>query len=272
MHPEICVHFMKRKVNVLCEKPFSIDSGSAKRMVDVAGQTGVKLTMASKFRFVDDVVRAKSLLASGILGEIIQFENSFTSRVDMASRWNSNPKISGGGVLIDNGTHSLDIARYFLGQLAAVQVVEGMRVQGLAVEDTVRVFVRSVSGVMGNIDLSWSINKELDSYIGIYGSQGTISIGWKESKYRQASSRDWIVFGKGYDKVQAFCRQIDNFSRSILGVEPLLVTPEDALASVDVIEAAYAALLQDNWVPVIHMAHGTGVGSGQVALVGSGNP
>jgi predicted dehydrogenase len=271
-HPEICVHFMKRKVNVLCEKPFSIDSGSAKRMVDAAEQTGVKLTMASKFRYVDDVVRAKSIVASGILGEIVQFENAFTSRVDMASRWNSNPKISGGGVLMDNGTHSVDIARYFLGPLAAVQVVEGKRVQGLAVEDTVRVFVRSVSGVMGNIDLSWSINKELDSYIGIFGSQGTISIGWKESKFRQASSRDWIVFGKGYDKVQAFRSQIENFSRAILGKEPLLVTTEDALASLEVIETAYAALQQNNWVPVKHIEYGTGVGSGQVAPVVVGNP
>ena len=56
---------------------------------------------------------------------------------------------------------------------------------------------------MGSIDLSWSINKELDSYINIYGSHGTICVGWKESKYRQPSSRDWVVFGKGYDKVQA---------------------------------------------------------------------
>ena len=80
------------------------------------------------------------------------------------------------------------------------------------------------------------------------------------------------MFGKGYDKVQAFCSQIDNFSRAILGKEPLLITPEDALASLEVIETAYAALHQDNWVPVKHMAHGTGVGSGQVAPVGGGKP
>ena len=115
----------------------------------------------------------------------------------MSSRWNSDPEISGGGVLIDNGTHSLDLMRYFLGPLEEVQVVEGKRVQGLPVEDTVRIFVRSDQGVMGSIDLSWSINKELDSYINIYGSHGTVSVGWKESKYRQSSRPDWIVFGKG---------------------------------------------------------------------------
>lgn len=249
-HPEISVHFLERKVNVLCEKPLSIDTASARMMLDRAKENEVTLTMATKFRYVEDVVRAKSIVTSGILGEIVLFENAFTSRVDMSTRWNSNPAISGGGVLIDNGTHSVDLMRYFLGPLADVQVVEGKRSQGLAVEETVHIFVRSTRGVMGAIDLSWSINKELDSFLNIYGSHGSVSVGWKESKYRQSSSRDWVVFGKGYDKVEAFRNQIDNFSRAIAGEEALLVTAEDALASVEVVEAAYAALRENRWTTV----------------------
>jgi predicted dehydrogenase len=249
-HPEISIHFLERKVHVLCEKPLSIDTASARLMLDAAKEHGVTLTMATKFRYVEDVVRAKSIVTSGILGEIVLFENAFTSRVDMTSRWNSNPAMSGGGVLIDNGTHSVDLMRYFLGPLADVQVVEGKRSQGLAVEETVHIFVRSTRGVMGAIDLSWSINKELDSFINIYGSHGTVSVGWKESKYRQSSSRDWVVFGKGYNKVEAFRNQINNFSRAIAGEETLLITAEDALASVEVVEAAYAALRQNRWTTV----------------------
>lgn len=249
-HPEICLHFLERKVHVLCEKPLSIDVKSARLMVAAAKNLDLKLTMASKFRYVEDVIRAKSIVASGILGEIVLFENSFTSRIDMSSRWNADSNISGGGVLIDNGTHSVDLMRYFLGPLAEVQVVEGKRLQGLAVEDTVRIFVRSTSDIMGSIDLSWTINKELDSYIHIYGSHGTVFVGWKESKYRQSSSRDWIVFGKGYDKLQAFRSQINNFCKAIVGEQPLLIDAEDALASVEVIEATYAALRQNQWVAV----------------------
>jgi len=249
-HVDLCTYFLQREIHVLCEKPLSIDLDSARRIASTAEEVGVCLTMASKFRYVEDVRRAKSIVMSGILGDIILFENAFTSRVDMTSRWNSDPQISGGGVLIDNGTHSVDLMRYFLGPLAEVNVVEGKRSQGLAVEETVRIFVRSISGIMGSIDLSWSINKELDSYINIYGSHGTISVGWMESKYRQSSSRDWVIFGKGYNKLQAFASQIDNFSKAIRGEAMLLITAEDALASVEVIETAYAALRQNHWTAV----------------------
>jgi predicted dehydrogenase len=237
-------------VPVLCEKPLSIDSAGARRVLEAAERAGVAFTMASKFRYVDDVVRAKGIVTSGILGEIVLFENSFTSRVDMAQRWNSKPEISGGGVLIDNGTHSVDLMRYFLGPLAEVQVVEGKRSQGLCVEETVRIFVKSRAGVLGSSDLSWSINKELESYLNIYGSHGTVSVGWKESKYRQSSGREWVVFGKGYHKLQALGSQIDNFAGAIRGEEALLITPEDALASVEVIEAAYADLRRSHWLAV----------------------
>ena len=249
-HPEIAIHFLERGVHVLCEKPFSLDSAGARAMAAAAVRSGAKLTMASKFRYVDDVVKAKSLLASGALGEVVLFENAFTSRVDMSARWNSDPRVSGGGVLVDNGTHSVDIMRYLLGPVREVQVVEGRRVQGLPVDETVHVHARSVDGVDGSIDLSWSINKELDRYISLYGSGGTVVVGWKETKFRPATSREWVQVGRGYDKFQAFRSQIDNFSRAIAGEEPLLITPEDAIASVEVIEAARRSLAENRWVPV----------------------
>jgi predicted dehydrogenase len=120
----------------------------------------------------------------------------------------------------------------------------------LPVEETVHIFARSLKGVMGSIDLSWSINKEQEHYLSLYGSLGTVKIGWKQSKYRLSTEQDWVLFGNGYDKVQAFRSQIDNFTRAVNAEEPLLVTPEDALASVEVIEAAYAALRRSQWTIV----------------------
>ncbi|MBZ5593050.1 MAG: Gfo/Idh/MocA family oxidoreductase [Acidobacteriia bacterium] len=246
-HPELCLFFLERGVHVLCEKPLAIDSASAREMLAAADRNGVKLTMASKFRYVDDVIRARSILLSGILGDLVLYESSFTAHVDMSGRWNSDPAVSGGGVLIDNGTHSLDMFRYLVGPLTEIQVIEGKRSQGLAVEETVHIFVRSTQGVMGSIDLSWTIQKDLDNYINIYGSHGTVSVGWKQSKYRQAGSRDWVVFGQGYNKLEAFQSQVNNFLRGIRGEEPLLIDSEDVLASVEAMEAGYRALQQSQW-------------------------
>lgn len=249
-HPEICQQLFKHGIHVLCEKPLAIDSQSAEEMIAGAKAAGVLFTMASKFRYVDDVTKAKSLLASGAIGEPVLYDNCFSGRVDMSKRWNSNPMISGGGVLIDNGTHSLDIARYLLGELVEVQAMEGARIQDLDVEDTAKVFLRSKSGVMGSVDLSWSVGKELPYFIALYGSAGSLLVGWKESKYRRAGDAEWTVFGKGYDKFAAFRNQIENFSGAIRGTEQLLVTPEDALASVRVIEAVYRSLADRQWEPV----------------------
>jgi predicted dehydrogenase len=256
-HPEICIDLAQQGKHILCEKPFSIQVQDAINMKAAAQEAGVLLTMASKFRYAEDVIRAKSIVESGILGDIVLFENAFTARVDMSNRWNAIPAISGGGVLIDNGTHSVDIMRYFLGPLAEIQVVEGKRVQSIAVEDTVRIFARSAQAVMGSIDLSWSINKELDYYLRIYGSNGTISVGWRESKYRQDSSQGWVVFGQGYNKVQSFRSQIENFAKAVLKQEPLLITVDDAIASVEAIEAAYQSLNQNHWTPISSMTKST---------------
>src|SRR5262245_13947213 len=87
-HQEVCLYFLQKKIHVLCEKPLSVNVRSARTMLDAANQAGVILTMASKFRYVEDVIRAKSIVTSGILGTLVLFENAFTSRVDMAARWN----------------------------------------------------------------------------------------------------------------------------------------------------------------------------------------
>jgi len=249
-HPDISLHFLRRRVHVLCEKPLSIDVRSARLMAQGARRSGALLTMASKFRYAGDVVRARRLAESGVIGEVLEVENSFTSRVSMAARWNSDPALSGGGVLIDNGTHSVDLMRFFLGPLVDVQVVEGARGQGLAVEEAVHLFVRNEGGALGSIDLSWSVGKEAESYLTLHGTEGTLQVGWRESRYRRLAEGGWVVFGAGYDKVQAFQAQIGNFVRAIRGEEDLAITMEDALASVEVVEAAYRALHGSRWTAV----------------------
>jgi predicted dehydrogenase len=249
-HPAICEQLASNGIHVLCEKPIAIDLKSAISMFERARASKTILAMASKFRYVADMVFAKQLITSGLIGDVLLFENTFAGHVDMTRRWNSNPEISGGGVLIDNGTHSVDILRYLLGPLVSIQAIEGIRHQRIPVEDTVRIHAKTDTGALAAMDLSWSINKQSPWWVSIYGTCGTILIGWKESKYKRDVDREWTTIGTGYDKLQAFKSQLDNFCLAIRGEEPLLITSEDALASVEAIHGAYESMTHHNWVQV----------------------
>ncbi|MBK8466291.1 MAG: Gfo/Idh/MocA family oxidoreductase [Chloracidobacterium sp.] len=253
-HPEIACFFMEHGLPVLCEKPLTTNVADAEKMIAAAEKAGVLFTMASKFRYCGDVIKAKGILASGVLGDVLQFENALTAKVDMSRRWNSQEEISGGGVLIDNGTHSVDIIRYFLGGIDSVLVVDAGGTQGLSVDENVKMFAKAQNDVTASVDLTWGINKELPYFISIYGTNGTLHIGWRESKYKLNSSPDWTVFGKGYDKTASFRGKIENFANALRGKEELFIKPSDALASVQVIEAAYRSMKQNLWQPVVEKA------------------
>lgn len=250
LHHEIAGHFLSRGVHVLCEKPLTIVSAQARELVALSREKDLLLMMASKFRYVDDIVKAKAIVESGILGRIVLYENTFCSKVTMAGRWNADRGVSGGGVLIDNGSHSADIARYLLGPIVDVQAQNGLPAQGLDVEDTVRVQFLTQGGVIGMIDLSWSITKETPNYVQVFGSDGSLQVGWSGSTYRQDGSSKWVPFGSGYDKLKAFVRQLTNFIGCIKGREMPIITAEDALASVQVIETAYQSASRNHWLRV----------------------
>jgi predicted dehydrogenase len=249
-HAEISSFCLEAGVHVLCEKPLAISAAEAERMVAASEAGDSLLMMASKFRYVVDVIQAKEIIEAGLLGEIILYENAFCSRVEMRNRWNSKREISGGGVLIDNGSHAVDIARYLLGPIREVQAQEGKNLQGLEVEESVQVHFKTASEVMGTVQLSWSITKAEDTYINVYGTEGQLSIGWRASRSRKSETADWVAFGDGYKKHEAMTRQMRNFVDWINGSDRPVITETDALESVRVIETAYRSLAINKWVTV----------------------
>ncbi|MEM9342745.1 MAG: Gfo/Idh/MocA family oxidoreductase [Pseudomonadota bacterium] len=250
-HEAITLDLLHHGIPVLCEKPLAISSDAARRMARAAADTGVLLSMASKFRYVSDVIRARDLVLAGSIGEPRHLENCFTGIVDMRQRWNARPEVSGGGVLIDNGTHSVDIIRYMLGPIAAVSAVPGASFQGLDVEDHVTFFARTETGAQATVETSWSLHKDRTCFLGLYGTEGAIEVGWKGSRVKNVADGTWQTFGTGYDKVAAFKGQIVEFAKAVRGEPGALVSIEDALASVDAISAAYGSIADGGrWMTV----------------------
>ena len=246
-HKDIALDAFDLGVHVLCEKPVAISSANVREMQAQAQAHGRRLMMASKFRYVEDVSKARSLVRAGILGTPVRFENTFARWVDVRQHWNSRREIAGGGVLIDTGTHSVDIARFLLGPITDVSAYHGPKIQAIEVEDTSQLSFRSASGATGTIDVSWSIHKEIPSYVEIWGTEGMLSLGWEESRYRQNHQTAWVRFGDGYDKNAAFRAQLESFVAYCAGREGARISSADVLASVLVIEAAYASAEDGCW-------------------------
>jgi predicted dehydrogenase len=247
---ETACRLMQRGTSVLCEKPFALDSASALKMVEVSRTFGAHLMMGSKFRYISDLIHAKGLIQAGILGQVLVFEIDFRDAVDMRDRWNIRPEISGGGVLIDTGSHAIDIARYLIDPILKVRAEEASRVQSPKVEDTVRLDLCTSSGVIGTINLSWTIKNSSDDYVRIYGTQGTLCIGWKNSMYRPNGAVDWIRFGEGYSTLKAVTRQMINLVEVITQDGVPETRAEDGLEAVRVVEAAYQSLPTGKWLNI----------------------
>ncbi|MGE0142706.1 MAG: Gfo/Idh/MocA family protein [Planctomycetota bacterium] len=232
-----------RGAHVLCEKPLAIRSDEAVRMLSTARARGRCVVMASKFRFVADVALAAEQIARGDIGTPVLYENVFAGRVPMAERWNSNPAISGGGVLVDNGAHAADLARVLIGPLRRVLSVACRRIQPLVVEDSARIVFESEGGCIGVATLSWSVTTGDPAYARIHGSDGSIELCWSGARIHRKGHEGFTPFGSGYDKRAAFTSQLRQFVDSIRDGVPQRPSDQDALDSVRFIEAAQRSLV-----------------------------
>ncbi|MEZ6195421.1 MAG: Gfo/Idh/MocA family oxidoreductase [Planctomycetota bacterium] len=249
-HPEIAIRALRAGVPTIVEKPLAITREAAAAIAAASRECGTPFTMASKFRFVDDLVRARSLVATGALGRVATHHTVFTGRVEMRDRWNSDAAISGGGVLSDNGTHAFDVFRFLHGPIVAVHATAAPRLQEIPVEDTVRLLVRNAEGVLGLFDLSWSLPGGRENFVDVQGDDGCVEIGWRRSRWRRRGDQDWMELGPGYDKTAAFAAQLADFRDALREGRAPLVGPAAALASVAAVEAAYRSLDSGAWTAV----------------------
>ena len=252
--PATHFEFVKKSVesdkHVLCEKPCTTNLKDAEAIKKLSEKSGKLVMMASKFRFVPDVIEAKKFIESGVLGDVVLSEVIFCSVVDMQKRWNSDPKISGGGVLIDNGSHAVDVIRYLVGPIKSVYAQAGKSTQHIPVEDTARLHFETHTNIIGMVDLSWSLYKHTANYVNIFGTRGTVEVGWAQSLIWDAKEKSSKVFGGGYKKLDAFVRQIEHFADCIQQKVTPILGIDDALESVRVIEAAYTSVSEKKWLKV----------------------
>lgn len=250
-HVAVSEHCLARGLHVLCEKPLALTTWDVLTMLQSANRARRTALVASKFRHVPEVTRTRALLAAGELGDPVSFEISFCSAVDMRERWNAQSALSGGGVIIDNGCHAFDIVSYLFGSISRVQATRLKAVQSIPVEDSATLQVWAGDGVVGRVDLSWSLAPPRDSYLVVHGSRGSIEVGWQGARLKRIGE-DWRVIGGPYDKLGAHRAMISGFVASIEHGAAPWITASECLQAVAAVDAAYRSLQSGltEWVAI----------------------
>jgi predicted dehydrogenase len=167
----------------------------------------------------------------------------------MSGTWYAQKKLAGGGVIMDNGPHALDIVRYLLGEVRSVTAY-GSHFQNLEVEDTAQLSLSLKSGAMGTADLSWSNSMPSSNYLEIFGEDGNIFLGSEGLNYKFKTWKEWKNIPRERGPRELFALQIDHFLQCISGTPPKQVTNDDGLKSQILIEAAYESIRRESQISI----------------------
>jgi predicted dehydrogenase len=156
LHAEPTIAAAEAGKHVICEKPLGRDAAESYETWQRVAATGVKHMCAFNYRFVPAVRLARQIIESGELGDVQHFRGAYlqewgTTEGDI---WRFQKDVAGSGALGDLGAHVIDLARYLVGEIAAVSALTATFQPGRDVDDAVEAAVAFQSGAVGTIEAS----------------------------------------------------------------------------------------------------------------------
>jgi predicted dehydrogenase len=144
--------------HVLVEKPAARSATELKPVADAARRRQRLVKVGFNHRFHPGFLKARTLVDSGVLGPIyfVRAHYGHGGRVGYDAEWRCQPEVSGGGELIDQGTHLLDLARWFLGDLSLDYAHTPTCFWPSNVEDNCFLALRGTSGGFAWLHASWT--------------------------------------------------------------------------------------------------------------------
>jgi predicted dehydrogenase len=168
----------RRGLHVLTEKPIDISTKRAGELIAECERAGVKLGVFFQDRFKPEIRRLKTLLDSGAFGKPILAE----ARVKWYrppeyyanSRWRGTLELDGGGALINQGIHTVDLLLWLFGDVVSVEAQSATRMHSIEAEDTLVAQLEFASGALGSLLATTSVYPGYPRRIELSGSEGTI--------------------------------------------------------------------------------------------------
>jgi len=155
--PEATIKGLQKGCHVFCEKPPGRTVEDIVEVMKVESQKpGLKLKYGFNHRYHGSVDKAKRIIDSGEFGEVLNFRGVYgkSSIVPFSGGWRCDRSISGGGILLDQGIHMLDMLRFFHGDFQEVHSYVSNEYWNHNVEDNAFALFKDSSGVLASINSS----------------------------------------------------------------------------------------------------------------------
>lgn len=163
--------------HVLVEKPGALNSGQLRAVQAAAAKTGARVRFGYNHRFHPALQKARELFEAGVLGPMMFLRGRYGhgGRKGYDREWRANPVLSGGGELIDQGVHLIDLASWFLGDFATVDGHAATYFWDMPVDDNAFLSLRTSGGQTAWLQVSCTEWKNMFS-LELYGRDAKISL------------------------------------------------------------------------------------------------
>jgi UDP-N-acetyl-2-amino-2-deoxyglucuronate dehydrogenase len=271
LHEEPSILAANAGVHVLVEKPLASSLPACDRMIGAAEKSGAKLGVISQRRLLEPVQRMKAAIAAGKIGApVLGVFQMFSWRDEAYYRsdpWRGKWSTEGGGVLVNQSAHHLDLLQWFMGPIEEISGYwANLNHPYIEVDDTALAMIRFKSGGLGNIVTSISQKPGIYAKIHVHGANGA-SVGVETdsgatfvagmtSVAAPPLNDVWTIPGEEhllaefhaadrdrFSQIDAtnhyHALQIQDFLRSIRENRPMLVTGHDGRTVVEMFTAIY---------------------------------
>ena len=254
LHSKVAVSAFEKGINVLTEKPMDIDLASAEKAVQTAKEKGLLYGVIMQCRYNNSAQLVKSVVESGKLGKIISARSTLTwTRPDeyyKESDWKGTWDKEGGGVVIDQAIHSIDLVNWVVNseveRVSCSMANRGHKI--VDVEDSAEGLVTYKNGVRYGFYCMNNYGCDEPIEIKLYCEKGKVTFGYddayieyndgnKEEAHQDENTVEYEG-GKDYWGFQHI-RQISQFYKACLGEELLEISGEEALKAHKIIMEIY---------------------------------
>jgi len=236
--------------HVLCEKPIARSAKEAQQVVECAARNGAKLKAGFNLRHHPALSHAHKLVQQGRIGRLmfIRCRYGHGGRAGYEREWRADPARSGGGELLDQGIHVLDLIRWFLGDISDVFAAVSQAFWPIAVEDNAFCTLRTPTGQIASLHVSWTQWRNLFSFE-IFGEEGYLiaeGLGGSYGPERLVVGRRLREFGVPEEEVISYAgedcswrEEWNEFVSAIQDDRPPLADGYDGLQALRLVDASY---------------------------------